>query len=187
MLQNAHKPGDGDFGVPPFTRLNVVPKQSPRATDCLGDRSEFFRGHIHLHTYGIVAAGTFSLALGFLQRTAALCRGSATRAETHEMTISDLLRSIFAPVTPQPKPPPRLDAGSEPALSHSLGALSPRQQGWVTIEEARQLFSRMDEQYAFGEMDDQGKATLASFAARHSSSLDIMPVEGRIYFTRNAD
>jgi hypothetical protein len=104
-----------------------------------------------------------------------------------EMTISDLLKSLFAPVAASPASPPKLDAGSEPALSNSLGALSSRQQGWITIEEARQLFSPMDKQYAFGEMDDQGKANLASFAARHSSSFDIMPVEGRIYFARNAD
>jgi hypothetical protein len=44
----------------------------------------------------------------------------------------------------------------------------------------------MDDQYAFGELDDQGKANLTAFAARseHRASFDFMPVEGRIYFTR---
>jgi len=44
----------------------------------------------------------------------------------------------------------------------------------------------MDDQYAFGEMDDEGKSNLGAFAAQseHRSSVDIMPVEGRIYFTR---
>ena len=102
------------------------------------------------------------------------------------MTISDLLRSLFAPAA-APASPPKLEAGSEPALARSLGALSSQQRGWITIEEARRLFSQMDDQYAFGEMDDQGKANLAGFAARHGSRVDIMPVEGRIYFTRNAN
>jgi hypothetical protein len=40
--------------------------------------------------------------------------------------------------------------------------------------------------YAFGEMDDAGKSNLGAFAAQseHRSSVDIMPVEGRVYFTR---
>jgi hypothetical protein len=37
-------------------------------------------------------------------------------------------------------------------------------------------------------MDDRGKANLAAFAAQteHPSGFDIMPVEGRVYFTRTA-
>jgi hypothetical protein len=42
----------------------------------------------------------------------------------------------------------------------------------------------MDDQYAFGEMDDQGKSALASFAAEHKSDFQFMPVEGRLYFIR---
>jgi hypothetical protein len=153
--------------------------------------------------YSIARAGTFSPALGFLPRAAAAyarivrcCRSERSRrlrsrlAEPHvgdEMTISQLLKSLFVPVGAEPASPAKLDAGSEPALAHSLGALSSQQQGWITTDEARQLFSPMDNQYAFGEMDDQGKANLASFAARHRSNFDIMPVEGRIYFTRNAN
>jgi hypothetical protein len=50
------------------------------------------------------------------------------------------------------------------------------------------LFSSMDDQYAFGEMDNAGKTNLAEFAAEseHRSSFDIMPAEGRVYFTRKA-
>ena len=42
--------------------------------------------------------------------------------------------------------------------------------------------------YAFGEMDEEGKAEIASFAAQitHRSDFDFMPVEGRVYFTRKA-
>jgi len=44
----------------------------------------------------------------------------------------------------------------------------------------------MDDQYAFGEMDEQGRDNLASFAAEreHRSTFDFMPIEGPIYFTR---
>jgi hypothetical protein len=44
----------------------------------------------------------------------------------------------------------------------------------------------MDDQYAFGEMDNQGKTNLAAFAAQieHRSTVDFMPSEGRLYFTR---
>jgi len=44
----------------------------------------------------------------------------------------------------------------------------------------------MDQDYAFGEMDEAGRSNLASFAAQaeHRSSFSFMPVEGRVYFTR---
>jgi hypothetical protein len=46
----------------------------------------------------------------------------------------------------------------------------------------------MDDQYAFGEMDEIGRANLVAFAAQseHRSTFDLMPVEGRVYFTRKA-
>ena len=44
----------------------------------------------------------------------------------------------------------------------------------------------MDQDYAFGEMDDVGKSNLASFAAcsEHRSSYSFMPMEERVYFIR---
>ena len=44
----------------------------------------------------------------------------------------------------------------------------------------------MDEAEAFGEMDEAGKRRLEDFAAfsTHRSDLDLMPIEGRVYFTR---
>jgi hypothetical protein len=54
------------------------------------------------------------------------------------------------------------------------------------MDEGRRLFSSMEEQYAFGEMDEQGKTNLAGFGLRNRSDYDIMPVEGRIYFTRSS-
>jgi hypothetical protein len=44
----------------------------------------------------------------------------------------------------------------------------------------------MDDQYAFGEMDEGGKLALGNFAAEadHRARFDFMPIEGRVYFTR---
>jgi hypothetical protein len=46
----------------------------------------------------------------------------------------------------------------------------------------------MDRDYAFGEMDEKGRTRLAAFAAdeEHRCKVDIMPAEGRVYFTRTA-
>jgi hypothetical protein len=97
------------------------------------------------------------------------------------------LKSFFVPGPPDPGPP-RLGANSVPELAGSLARLPAGQRGWITIAQARRLFSLMDDQYAFGDMDDRGKANLAAFAAQteHPSRFDIMPVEGRVYFTRTA-
>jgi hypothetical protein len=68
----------------------------------------------------------------------------------------------------------------------SLHALVTGAKGWITLEEAQHLFSPMDEaQYAFGELDDEGKSKLGSFAAQNHCKIDLMP-EGRIYFTRQS-
>jgi len=47
-------------------------------------------------------------------------------------------------------------------------------------------FSAAELAYAFGEMDDAGKLRLEQFSAEHRCSPQFMPVEGRVYFTRNA-
>ena len=46
--------------------------------------------------------------------------------------------------------------------------------------------SLMSDQYAFGEQDKRGKLKLSAFAenADRCCHVDIMPGEGRIYFTR---
>jgi hypothetical protein len=80
----------------------------------------------------------------------------------------------------------RGDFGGTMGLWKTIKSLFASGGGWITLSEARHLFSRMDDQYAFGEMDDVGKSNLGAFAAQsgHRSSVDIMPVEGRVYFTR---
>jgi hypothetical protein len=79
-----------------------------------------------------------------------------------------------------------LDSTSEAALAQSLGRLSSEDHGWITMQEARRLFSPMDDQYAFGETDDVGRSNIARFGMQHDVRFDIMPVEGRIYFSRGA-
>ena len=104
------------------------------------------------------------------------------------MGVWQTIKAAFALGTAVPPDARRLNAVDVFALSASLGALFDGERGWITLAEARNLFSPMDDQYAFGEMDEEGKAEIASFAAHieHRSDFDFMPVEGRVYFTRKA-
>ena len=67
------------------------------------------------------------------------------------MLIFETLRSIFAGAAAEPPSPPKLDSTSEAALSQSLARLSSTGPGWITMQEARRLFSPIYDQYAFGE------------------------------------
>jgi len=98
--------------------------------------------------------------------------------------LFDRLKSAFGPQPGEPRSPPRLAAASEGGLAASLQRLPQQERAWITMQEARQLFSAADDQYAFGELDEEGKTRLSDFAARNGSGFDIMPIEGRIYFTR---
>jgi hypothetical protein len=100
------------------------------------------------------------------------------------MPIFNMLKSVFAPQAGEPSSPPKLDGTSEAALSQSIGRLS-SPQGWITLEEGRRLFSPMDDQYAFGEMDDHGNSNLARLEKQYGLRVDIMPTEGRIYLSRS--
>ena len=86
----------------------------------------------------------------------------------------------------KPIHPVQLAAKSENELSASIQTLHPGEKGWITMRAAWRLFSRVDEEYAFGEMDDHGKLRLEQFVAEatHRATVDFMPVEGRVYFTR---
>src|SRR5262249_20806939 len=102
------------------------------------------------------------------------------------MGLWQTIKAAFGTHTPHDAR--RLAAVNEDVLSASIRALSVEERGWITLSEARALFSSMDEQYAFGEMDEAGKRSLAAFAAEseHRCTFDIMPVESRVYFTRKA-
>ena len=61
--------------------------------------------------------------------------------------------------------------------------------GWITMKEARTLFSSNDDEYAFGEMVEVAKRNLATFRAEAAPGclFEFMPVEDRVYFMRRAD
>jgi hypothetical protein len=101
------------------------------------------------------------------------------------MRVWDRLKSVFEGA-PEPTLPAKLEASSEAALSLSIRILPVGTRGWITMQEARSLFSPLRAQYAFGDRDEQGKAAIALFAARrgHHSEVDFMPAEDRVYFTR---
>ena len=84
-----------------------------------------------------------------------------------------------------PTSPAKLDGRTKVSLGSSIRALSHGERGWITFEEAAALFSTKSPEYAFGELDDDGKQNLESFAAESSARLAFMPVEGRLYFARD--
>ena len=102
------------------------------------------------------------------------------------MGVLDRIKSLLGSKPINGPPERRLTAESEAALSASLRSLVVGARGWITLEEARHLFSPVAQaQYAFGEMDDSGKSKLESFAARNSRKIDLMP-EGRVHSGREA-
>ena len=78
----------------------------------------------------------------------------------------------------------KLDGTTEATLARSLSALLPDERGWVTFAEARSLFATKGAQYAFGEMDQDGRKNIETFAAQQRSVINFMPAEGRVYFKR---
>ena len=104
------------------------------------------------------------------------------------MGIWETIKAALGRGTSAPPDARRLRAVDEVALSASIRALPVGERGWITLSEARALFSQMNAQYAFGEMDEEGKLRLAEFAAEreHRSIPEFMSVEGRVYFTRKA-
>ena len=84
-----------------------------------------------------------------------------------------------------PNSPRQLDESSIAALAAGISRLRPREQGWIALSAGQRLFSSMQPDYAFGEMDEEGRANISAFADRAGASFSIMPVEGRIYFTRS--
>jgi hypothetical protein len=93
------------------------------------------------------------------------------------------IKSIFAaPSLPDPTEGWKLDGSAEGSLAQSMARLPAGGKGWITFAEARRLFSAMDADYAFGEMDKDGSRNLAAFAAKHQSDVNFMPAQRRVYF-----
>ena len=81
------------------------------------------------------------------------------------------------------QPARRLDASSKTTLASAISQLPPEDRGWITLEEAGTLFSTMPSQYAFGEMDDDGKQNLERFARDVAREFEFWPNENRLCFT----
>jgi hypothetical protein len=79
----------------------------------------------------------------------------------------------------------KLDGTTQATLARSLLALPPEGRGWIRFAEARTLFSTKGAQYAFGEMDQNGRRKIEAFAAQHQSVINFMPVKGRVCFVHN--
>ena len=102
------------------------------------------------------------------------------------MSLLDYLKAFFRSGAPLPEPR-RLDGRSKPLLTASLKMLPEEEPGWITMKEAKILFSQEGEAYAFGEMDEAGKANLAAFASASGNvQFEFMPVQDRLYFMRKA-
>ena len=101
------------------------------------------------------------------------------------MGIRSFIRLLFGADTTAPSDAMKLDGTTEATLARSLSALPPDEQGWITFNQARILFSTKDAEYAFGETDRDGRRNIESFAAQHRSVINFMPVEGRVYFVRD--
>jgi hypothetical protein len=100
------------------------------------------------------------------------------------MSLRDWWKSLLLQGSPSAPPARRLDGRSKTLLAASIKALPYETPGWITNKEAKQLFSSMDDDHAFGEMDEIGKGDIADFAAHVTQrcSFEFMPVEGRVYF-----
>jgi len=86
----------------------------------------------------------------------------------------------------EPTAPRRLQGSTKASLAASIKALPHGGRGWITMNEAAALFSPKNNEYAFGELDDEGKRDLASFAAENRCSrFEFMPIEGRLYFVHD--
>jgi hypothetical protein len=102
------------------------------------------------------------------------------------MRLVDFLKTLFkAPTAPQG--PRRLDGRSRALLAASLKFLRDEEPGWITMPEAKTLFSQFSGAFGSGEIDEIGKANLAAFAADHGGlQFEFMPFEGKLYFMRKA-
>jgi hypothetical protein len=88
-----------------------------------------------------------------------------SRDEGHIMGLWDWWKSLLLQGSPSVPPARRLDGRSKTLLAASIKTLPYETPGWITNKEAKQLFSSMDDDYAFGEMDEAGKGNIADFAA----------------------
>src|ERR1700739_3449742 len=101
------------------------------------------------------------------------------------MGIMSLIVKLFGADVAAPPDAMKLDGTTKATLTRSLSALPPDERGWITFAEARILFSAKDAQYAFGEMDQDGRKNIESFAGPQQSAINFMRGEERVYFGRD--
>ena len=90
----------------------------------------------------------------------------------------------MSPAAARPADVRRLPSQSECELASTLQSLLPGERGWIALGDAARIFSDKEPEYAFGEMDKEGNGKLARFAAERQCGIRIMPMEGRVYFSR---
>jgi hypothetical protein len=89
--------------------------------------------------------------------------------------LGDLIKNIFGGSTNlTPADECQLAGASEAVLGASLQKLPSGERGWITMAQAAALFSHAEGQYAFGELDEDGKTRLAQFAAQYRSMPDFL-------------
>jgi hypothetical protein len=98
------------------------------------------------------------------------------------MGISSRIGKLFGAGAAAPADATKLDGTTEGVLASALSALPPGERAWITFAEAARLFSAERAEYAFGELDQDGRKEIEAFAAQHRAAISFMPVEGRVYF-----
>ena len=81
------------------------------------------------------------------------------------MRLWDWWKSLLLQGSPSAPCAQRLDGRNKALLAASIKTLPWETPGWITNKEAKQLFSPMNDEYAFGEMDEVGKSNIADFPA----------------------
>jgi|SRR6516162_7245282 len=98
------------------------------------------------------------------------------------MGMMSLFGKLFRARAAAPSDATKLDGTAEAALARSLSAFPPGERGWITFGEAASLFSAERAEYAFGELDQDGRKKIEAFATQNRAVINFMPVEGRVYF-----
>jgi hypothetical protein len=78
------------------------------------------------------------------------------------MGLLQQFRSLFATTKSDALLPRRLDGRSKVLLDASFRMLPRGERGWIAIKEAAVLFSPKADEYAFGELDEEGKSRALS-------------------------
>jgi hypothetical protein len=80
----------------------------------------------------------------------------------------------------------RLNGRSRASLAASFRPLRDGEPGWITMREARKLFSPVEDSDALGEMDELGHANVAVFASAMDAQIEFAPSAERLYLIRKA-